>query len=66
MPRLTAREIICCTAFGIMAGLVIRPRSRIPSPLISHDDIRPTIIAIVLSVAVSLGVYLWLVRRERN
>ena len=67
MRRLTARELIVCTVFGVILGLLVRPRhARISSDYISREELGPTIFAVVVSVAVSFGVYLWLVRRDRN
>jgi hypothetical protein len=61
------RELIGCAAFGVILGLLLRPRrARITGPLISDDEVGPTIIVVVLSLAVSFGAYLWITRRERD
>lgn len=62
------REVIGCTVFGCILGLVVRPQqARVYTPDgLSREEVVTIIVAIVTSVALTFGVYLWLVRRDRN
>lgn len=67
MRRLTAREVIVCTASGVILGLSVRPHhARTSSDFISREELGPTIFAVAASVVLSFGTYLWLVWRERD
>jgi hypothetical protein len=65
--RLTWREWGVCIALGVILGLLVRPRhARTSSDFISREELAPTIFAVAVSVVLTFGAYLWLVRRERN
>ena len=67
MRRLTVRELIGCTVFGVILGLTVRPRhARISADVISREELGQIGLAVMAGVAVSFGVYFWLVRRDRN